>query len=129
MSFQLIIYTIIKITIRGTTVPLYEFVAKQAKKNIEVKNFRKKLSTSRDGPVKSTETRKGWIHKKTIMLQKICGKQRLDNYSTSVVRQCKRSRVVFQSFFTMTFLQHDCLLVHSSLPCFCTFCRHVPTCT
>ena len=34
VCFQSIVYAIIKITIRGTTVPLYEFVAKQPKKNI-----------------------------------------------------------------------------------------------
>ena len=39
-----------------------------------------------------------------------------------------RCRVVFQSFFTMIFLQQGSLLVFSSLPCFCTFYRLIPTC-
>ena len=33
VSFQLIVYAIIEITIRGTTVHLYEFAAKQPKKD------------------------------------------------------------------------------------------------
>ena len=32
LQFQLIIYAIIKITKRGTSIPLYEFAAKQPKK-------------------------------------------------------------------------------------------------
>ena len=40
--------------------------------------------TSRDGPVKCTETRQGWKHKKTVVLQKNRGKERLEAYSTSV---------------------------------------------
>ena len=36
MSFQLIVYAIIKITIRGTTGPVYEFVTKQPKKEHEL---------------------------------------------------------------------------------------------
>ena len=34
-SFQSIVYAIIKITRRGTIVPLYEFAAKQPKKNLK----------------------------------------------------------------------------------------------
>ena len=34
--------------------------------------------------LKSTETRKGCKHKKTILLQKSGGKERLEDYSTSV---------------------------------------------
>ena len=44
------------------------------------KTFQQKLTTSRDGPAKSTETRKEWKYKKTILVQKNCGKQRRDNY-------------------------------------------------
>ena len=60
MSFQLIVFANIKITISGTTVPLYEFTAKQPKKELElgVKMFLEKSTTIRDGPVESTETRK-----------------------------------------------------------------------
>ena len=49
-----------KITRRGTTVPLHESAAKQSKKEhkLEVKNFLQNSSASRDGPEKSTETRK-----------------------------------------------------------------------
>ena len=32
LHFQLIVYAIIEVTIRGTTVPVYEFAAKQPKK-------------------------------------------------------------------------------------------------
>ena len=46
-------------------------------------------------------------HKTTILLQKSHGKERLEDYSTSVAQSRNRSRVVFQSFFTMTFLQQD----------------------
>ena len=35
------------------------------------------MSPIRNGPVKSTETRKVWKHKKTILLPKSCGKERL----------------------------------------------------
>ena len=34
LQFQLIVYAVIKITRRGTTVPLYEFATKHPKKNI-----------------------------------------------------------------------------------------------
>ena len=43
-----------------------------------------KLSTNRDGSIISTETRKGWKHKKIILLQKTRGKERLKDNSTSV---------------------------------------------
>ena len=61
MQFELIDYAIIQITGRGTTVPLYELAAKQPKRDFElrVKNFLYKFSVSKDGPEKSTETRKG----------------------------------------------------------------------
>ena len=41
LQFQLIVFAIIKMTGRGTTVPLYEFAAKQPKKEykLEVKNY------------------------------------------------------------------------------------------
>ena len=41
VSFQLIAYAIVKITTKDTTLPLYEFAAKQPKKepSLEVKNF------------------------------------------------------------------------------------------
>ena len=41
LQFQLIVYAIIKMTRRGTTVPLYELAAKQPKKEYKlgVKNF------------------------------------------------------------------------------------------
>ena len=59
VSFQLIVYTVIKITIRGTstTVFLYEFAVKQPEKEhkLGVKIFLSKLGASRAGPVKSTE--------------------------------------------------------------------------
>ena len=50
-------------------------------------------------------------------------KERLEDYATSVakIKSDNKSRVLFQSFFTTTFLQHDSLLVFSFLPCFCTF--------
>ena len=50
-----------------------KFAAKQMKKNqqkLGVKNFLQNLSTSKEGPVKSTETQQGWKHKKTTLLQK-----------------------------------------------------------
>ena len=40
-----------------------------------VKIFLEKLTTCRDGPVKGTETRQGWKHKKTILLKKIMVKE------------------------------------------------------
>ena len=36
-----------------------------------------------DGPVKGTETRQGWKHKKTTLLQKNCAKERVEDYSKS----------------------------------------------
>ena len=50
---------------------------------LRVKNFLSKLTTIKDGPVKSTE--KGRMkHKKTVLLQIGRGKERLEDYSTSV---------------------------------------------
>ena len=53
-----------------------------------VTNFGLKLTPSRDGPVKSAETRQGW-KQKTILLQKIHGKERLEDYICCRVRQQK----------------------------------------
>ena len=39
----------------------------------------------------------------------------------AAVQSGNRSRIVFQSFFTTTFLQQDNLSLFSSLPCCCTF--------
>ena len=46
------------------------------------------------------------IQQDYLLLQKSRGKEGLEDSSTSVawLNCCKRSRVVFQSFFTMTFL-------------------------
>ena len=76
-----------KISSLGTTVPLYEFAAKQQKKEYKlgVKKFSLKISASREVPEKSTETWKVLKHKKTIQPQKSHGKERLEDYSTSVV--------------------------------------------
>ena len=60
----------------------------------------------------------------SCMLQKSRGKERLEDYSTDLIFVA--TEVVFQSCFTMTFLQQDSLLVFSSLPCFCTFFRPIP---
>ena len=49
-------------------------------------NFLSKLTTIRDGPVKGTETKNRWKHKKSILLQKGRGKERLEDYSTSVAK-------------------------------------------
>ena len=50
VAFQLIAYDIVKISIRDAIVPLYEFAAKQPKKEHKLggKNFLEKLSTSKD---------------------------------------------------------------------------------
>ena len=95
----------------------------QKRNKLWLKFFLQKLSSSRDLPEKCAETRKGWKHKKTILLQQSHGKERLEDYFTSVawLNFFNRSRVVFQSFLTMTSLQQDCLLVFSSLPGFRTF--------
>ena len=47
--------------LRGTIVLLNEFAAKQQKRDhkLEGNSFCKKTTTSRDGPVKSPETRQG----------------------------------------------------------------------
>ena len=72
------------------------------------------------------ETQEGYI-----LQQKSLGKERLEDYSTfiALLNFCNRRTVVFQSFFTMTFLQQNSLLVFSSLPCLCTFFTPNPTCT
>ena len=54
--------------------------------------------------MKSRETTQGRKHKKTILLQKNLGEERLEDYSTYVASLCNRCRVVFQSSFTMIFL-------------------------
>ena len=61
VSFQLIVYSTIKITERGTAMPLYEFNAKQPRKELKNRGkiFFRKMATIRDGPIISTETRKG----------------------------------------------------------------------
>ena len=61
---------------------IYEF-AKECK--LGVRNFLSKFTTSRDGPVKGTETRLGLKCKKSILLQKNLGEERLQDYSTSLV--------------------------------------------
>ena len=70
---------------KGTTVPLYEFAAKQPKKNQNwgIKIFRKNLTRIMDWPEKSTETSTRSTHKKTILLQKGHGNE-LEDYYTSV---------------------------------------------
>ena len=54
------------------------------KQQLGIKIFLQQLIISRDGPVKSTERRKGWKHKKTILLQKSRGEEKPEAYSTSV---------------------------------------------
>ena len=51
----------------------------QTKGNI----FSGKVTTTRNGPVTTTETKQGLKHKKTTLLQKNCGNERLQDYSTS----------------------------------------------
>ena len=71
---------------------LNNFAGKQPKKEHKLQVIKLwKLSTSRDGPVKIRETRKGWKYKKTILLLKKHSKERLEDYSTSVASP----RVVF----------------------------------
>ena len=65
--------------------------------------------------------------KKSLLFQKIHGKETLEVYSTSVAWHSNRCGAVFQSFSTTIFLQQDSLVVFSFLPCFCTFYRSIPT--
>ena len=81
------------------------------------KNFLSILTISRNGPVKSTETRQERKDKKTTLLQKNYGRERLEDYSTSVAYLGNRSRAVFQSFFATIFCSrvvflcfHSCLV-------------------
>ena len=50
---------LLKTTIRGTTVPLYELLPPTKEHKLGIKHFLYKLSVSRDGLKKSTQTRKG----------------------------------------------------------------------
>ena len=76
--------------------PFLRVCCQAAKKELKlwVKNLLHKLISIRNGPVKSTETRKGRKHDKTILLQKGRGKERLEDNSTSVAYSGNRSRVV-----------------------------------
>ena len=49
-----------------------------------MKNLLKNYLQVGMGPLKSMETRHGQKHKKTILLQKNCGKKKLEDYSASV---------------------------------------------
>ena len=42
-------------------------------------------------------------HKKNTLLQKYCGKERLEDYSTLVALLCNKRSIVFQSYFTAIF--------------------------
>ena len=50
------------------------------------KNFDSKLTTSRDGSVKSTETLQEWKYRKTTLLWKTYGKERLEDYICCIDR-------------------------------------------
>ena len=63
-----------------------------------VKNFLTRLTTSRNGPVISTETRQGWKHRKTTLLQKNGGRKTPEDYILyicCIVRQMGNSPLVF----------------------------------
>ena len=48
------------------------------------KIFVLKLTTSRDVPQKSTETRQGWKHKNTVLCARAnCGKERPEDYTVA----------------------------------------------
>ena len=73
------------------------------------------------GLKKSTEARQGWTHKKTTLLQKNCGKK---DQKRRLLYTCK---VVFYLSLPWFFCTSVVFLVFSSLPCFCTFFRPIPT--
>ena len=74
-----------KITTRYYCIYLLKSLLPRAKKEHKLRIiFCVKFTTSRDGPVKSTKARLRPKHKKTILLQKNRGKERLEDYSTSV---------------------------------------------
>ena len=86
---------------------------------------------TKDGPVKSKETRHGWKRlQKNVLLQKNYGEERLEDYSTSVPWLCNIFRVVFQFFLTQFFCSRLVFLCFNSClisvlftgPC-------IPTCT
>ena len=88
------------------------------------KKFVWKLTTSKGGPVKSAETKQGWKHKKTILLQENHDEERLLLESDTVI--CKRYRVVFQSSLSTIFCSRViflCFHPHVSVlftgPCLC----------
>ena len=53
-------------------------------------------------------------HKKTILLQNNCGKERMEDYPTPVALSDNRSKVVFQYWFTMTSYSRTVLLCFQS---------------
>ena len=80
MQYQSIVYAIIKITRRGTTVPLYEFAAKQPEKEdkLSFKIFPIKIKSEyRNGPEKiQIKGRNENIRRLYILLQKSRGKDK-----------------------------------------------------
>ena len=109
MSFQSIGYAIITISTRGK-----KFSVKiKYKYGWACRKHGKKewMKTQEDYPVAEKS-----------------GKEKLEDCSTSVASSHNRIRVVFQPFFTTTFLQQDSL-AFSSIPCFRTFYMPIPTCT
>ena len=90
------------------------------------KNFLLNLTTCasrEEGLVKGTETRQESTHKKTTLLKKNGGKDRLKDYSKS----CNGCRVV--DSVPQFFCSRVVFLCFQSLPCFCTFYRPIPTCS
>ena len=83
MPFQLIVYAHTKITKR--LVLHYEFAAEQQKKEHKqgTKIFLYEVTTSRNEPVKGTETRAGMITQENYPTTGNRGKERIVDYSTS----------------------------------------------
>ena len=102
------------------------------------KNFLQKFIGCKDEPIKSTETRQGWKHNTTLIGNDggkgrqnttlhllhdeayVCMTPNCTNYI------CNRCSVVFLSSFS-AIIPYEGSLVFSSLPCFCTFFRFIPT--
>ena len=69
LQFQLIIYVIVKITRRDTTIPVYEFAAKQPRKEhkLGVVRYVKRPHTTCSFRVMSVSTHKTAYHKVVLM--------------------------------------------------------------
>ena len=98
---------------------------------------------SRDGPVKSTETRQGYEKNSTLLYYRVMAPSSQASSAMHLYPYRTSSLWYYTTKWTIIGMQVDCVgdqrggrhhsvvrkcsSVFSSLPCFCTFYRYIPT--